>query len=105
MSDFMTVAKVGDIPESQGRAYEVIGVIVAVFNIGGEYAAIDDCCPHHGAPLSEGVLEGTCITCPWHAWRFDVKDGRWLDNPTSRLKVETFEVRVDGNEIQVCVPD
>ena len=105
MSDFKTVARVGDIPPGEGRAYECNGVIVAVFNVGGEYSAIDDCCPHQGAPLSEGHLEGSCVTCPWHAWRFDVKDGRWLDNPTSRLRVETFEVRVVENEIQVKVPD
>ncbi len=105
MSEFKTVAKVGDIPEGEGRPYEVDGVIVAVFNVGGEYSAIDDNCPHQGAPLSEGSLEGECVTCPWHAWRFSVKDGRWLDSPTSKLKVETFEVRVVGNEIQVKVPD
>ena len=105
MSDFKTVAKVGDIPDGEGRPYEVNGVIVAVFNVGGEYSAIDDTCPHQGAPLSEGYVEGEGVTCPWHAWRFSVKDGRWLDNPTSKLKVETFEVRVEGNEIQVKVPD
>jgi len=105
MSEFKTVAKLGDIPDGEGRAYEVNGVIAAVFNVGGEYFAIDDTCPHQGAPLSEGYLEGDCVTCPWHAWRFSVKDGRWLDNPTSKLKVESFQVRIEGNEIQVCVPD
>lgn len=105
MSDFQTVARVGDIPDGQGRAYEVNGVIVAVFNVDGEYTAIDDCCPHQGGPLSEGEIEGEAVICPWHAWRFSIKDGRWLDNPTSKLKVETFEVRVVENEIQVHVPD
>ncbi|MGC1276417.1 MAG: Rieske 2Fe-2S domain-containing protein [Planctomycetaceae bacterium] len=105
MSEFTTVAKVGDIPDGEGRAYEVNGAIVAVFHVAGEYSAIDDCCPHQGGPLSEGEVEGEAVLCPWHAWRFSIKDGRWLDNPTSKLKVETYEVRVVGNEIQVCVPD
>lgn len=105
MSEFKTVAKVGEIPVGEGRAYEVNGVIVAVFNVNGEYTAIDDCCPHQGAPLSEGYLEGDCVTCPWHAWHFSVKDGSWLDNPGSKLKVETFDVRVERDQIQVRVPD
>jgi nitrite reductase (NADH) small subunit/3-phenylpropionate/trans-cinnamate dioxygenase ferredoxin subunit len=43
--------------------------------------------------------------CPWHAWRFCVNDGTWLDNPKSKVKTETYEVRVIGDEIQVLVPD
>ena len=105
MSDFQTVAKVGDIPAGLGRAYEVDGVFVAVFFVDGEYWAIDDTCPHQGASLAEGYVEGECVTCPWHAWRFSIRDGRWLDNPTSKLKVETYEVRIVGDEIQVKVPD
>jgi nitrite reductase (NADH) small subunit/3-phenylpropionate/trans-cinnamate dioxygenase ferredoxin subunit len=105
MSDFQTVAKVGDIPEGEARAYEVNGVMVAVFHVGGEYTAMDDCCPHQGAPLSEGYIEGECVTCPWHAWRFSVKDGSWLDNRKSKLKVEMYEVRVEGEAIQIRVPD
>jgi len=105
MSDFQTVAKVGDIPDGEARAYEVDGVMVAVFHVGGEYTAMDDSCPHQGAPLSEGYIEGDCVTCPWHAWRFSVKDGSWLDNRKSKLKVEMYEVRVEGDTIQVRVPD
>ena len=105
MSDFKTVAKVGEIPDGHGRAYEVNGVMVAVFNVGGTFTAIDDLCPHQGAPLSEGHLDGDCVTCPWHAWRFNVRDGRWMDNPTAKLRVETYEVRVEGDAVQVRVPD
>jgi nitrite reductase (NADH) small subunit/3-phenylpropionate/trans-cinnamate dioxygenase ferredoxin subunit len=42
------------------------------------------------------------VTCPWHAWRFCVSNGKWADNP--KLAVDTFDVRVVGNEIQVHVP-
>lgn len=105
MSDFKTVAKVGDIPDGEARAYECNGVMIAVFHVAGEYTAMDDACPHQGAPLSEGYIEGDCVTCPWHAWRFSVKDGRWLDSPQSKLKVETYPVRVEDDQIQVNVPD
>ena len=105
VSEFCTVAKTTDIPDGTAKAFEVDGVMVAVFNVGGAFSAMDDCCPHQGAPLSEGYLEGDCVTCPWHAWRFNVSDGRWMDTPGSKLKVETYETRIVGDEVQVCVPD
>ena len=97
---FITVAKVGGIPEGEGASFQVGDRLVAVFHHKDGYAAIDDLCPHMGASLGAGYLddEGT-VTCPWHAWRFRVCDGKWADNP--RLAVDTFEVRVLGDEIQV----
>lgn len=105
MAEYQTVAKVGEIPEGQGRAYAVDGVMVGVFLINGEYTAINDVCPHMGASLAAGHVEGEAVMCPWHAWRFSVKDGTWLDNPRSALKNDCYPVRVQGDEIQVLVPD
>jgi nitrite reductase (NADH) small subunit/3-phenylpropionate/trans-cinnamate dioxygenase ferredoxin subunit len=98
--NFTTVARVGDIPEGEGRSFQVGQRLVAVFQQNGEYFAIDDLCPHMGASLGSGYLdeEGN-VTCPWHAWRFCVRDGKWADNP--RLSVDKFDVRVVGDEIQV----
>lgn len=104
MSKFVTVAKVGTIPSGEGATFPLGDRLVAVFNRNGEYSAIDDLCPHMGASLGAGQLddEGK-VTCPWHAWRFDVCDGTWCDNP--RLKIDAFEVRVEGDEIQVALPE
>ena len=57
MPEFKTVARVGDIPEGEGRAYEVGGRMVAVFLVNGEYSAILDACPHMGASLASGYVE------------------------------------------------
>lgn len=105
MAEFQTVARVGEIPEGEGRAFPVDGRMVAVFNVGGEYTAINDTCPHMGASLAAGYLEGTAVTCPWHAWRFCVSDGTWLDNPNAKLNTDCYQVRVEGDEIQVEVPN
>lgn len=102
MSEFTTVAKVGAIAEGQGEAFAVNGRMVAVFNIDGNYQAIDDLCPHMGASLAGGHVEDGIVTCPWHAWHFKTCDGTWCDNP--KVKVDSFEVRVEGDEIQVHVP-
>lgn len=103
MSDYTTVAKVGEIPDGRGAAFQVGNITVAVFNDGGRYYAIDDCCPHMGASLAEGQLEQSVVACPWHAWRFDVRDGTWCDN--RRIKIDQFDVRVEGDEIQVRTPE
>jgi nitrite reductase (NADH) small subunit/3-phenylpropionate/trans-cinnamate dioxygenase ferredoxin subunit len=99
MSEFVTVAKVGAIPEGQGAAFIVNGRTVAVFLENGQYFAIDDFCPHMGASLAGGYLEDGIVTCPWHAWRFCVRDGTWCDNP--RISIDSFEVRVIDDQIQV----
>ena len=104
MSEFVTVAKVGDIPVGEARVYPVNGKLVAIFRIGDEYHAINDLCPHMGASLATGWVEGNAVTCPWHAWRFCITDGSWLDNPRSKIRTDCYPVRVVGDDIQVDVP-
>lgn len=99
---FTTVAKVGEIPEGRGITAAVNDRLVAVFNVGGEYRAIDDLCPHMGASLGAGEIYEGAVVCPWHAWRFDTCQGTWCDNP--KLKIDVFETRVVDGEVQVRVP-
>lgn len=101
MTDFTTVAQVGDIPVGTGQAFNVHQRVVAIFHSQDGYHAIDDICPHMGASLASGHFEEDVVSCPWHAWRFSVRDGTWCDNP--HIKIDSFEVRVVGNEIQVRV--
>lgn len=100
--NFQTVARVGEIPEGEGRPVEFDGRMIAVFLQGGTYYAMDDCCPHQGAPLSDGELCDKTVTCTWHGWRFSLEDGRWLDSP--RTRVPTYTVRVQDDQIQVAIP-
>ncbi len=98
---YHTIARVGEIIEGQGKAFEVGDRVVAVFLDGGTYYAIDDACPHKGAPLCDGIVFDKSVTCTWHGWRFNLVNGRWCDN--SRVRVGTYPVRVVGDEIQVSV--
>jgi nitrite reductase (NADH) small subunit/3-phenylpropionate/trans-cinnamate dioxygenase ferredoxin subunit len=99
ITEFVSVAKQGDIPAGEGRAFEVGKKVIAVFLIDGQYYAIDDMCPHMGASLATGWVENHVVHCPWHGWRFDTRDGTWCDN--RRVKIDTFPVRVVNHEIQV----
>jgi nitrite reductase (NADH) small subunit/3-phenylpropionate/trans-cinnamate dioxygenase ferredoxin subunit len=101
MPEFYTVAKVTDIPEGEARTVQVQNKLIAVFRQDGRFFAIDDTCPHMGASLSGGYVQGGVVTCPWHAWRFKLADGTWVDSP--RLKIGAYPVRVVGDDIQVEV--
>lgn len=98
---FVAVARVGQIAEGAGGTFAVGERLVAVFLRNGQYWAIDDLCPHMGASLGAGYVDDEgAVSCPWHAWRFCIRDGTWRDNP--RIKIDAFDVRVVGDEIQVA---
>ena len=99
MAEFVKVAATGDIPEGEGRCFDVGDQQVAIFNIEGTYHALDNVCPHQGGPLGEGELDGKMVTCPWHAWDFDVTTGENCEDPDEKQTV--FVVKVDGDDILV----
>jgi nitrite reductase (NADH) small subunit len=88
-----------DIPPGGGRTFEVDGRAYAVFHIEGDFYAIDGLCPHAGAPLGDGLLDGCVVTCPWHAWRFDVTTGACAHGPAGNLERAT--VRDCGTHIEL----
>jgi nitrite reductase (NADH) small subunit len=76
------LASYTDVPEGGALCVrDPSGREIALFRVEGEIYALDNACPHQGAPLAEGHLEGYCITCPWHAWDFDVRTGECLTYP------------------------
>ncbi len=97
---FVTVARVGDIPEGGVKVTYVDGVAVAVFHVGGEYFAIEDVCTHDGGPLAEGALAGHIIECPRHGARFDIRTGAVKAMPATS-PVPTYAVRVQDGDILV----
>ena len=96
------MAKGGSIAEGQGETFTVGERLVAVFNDGGKYHAIDDVCPHMGASLCEGQLKGGAEVCHWHGWEFDLESGR----PTrqSKKRATTYRVEVRDGQVWVELP-
>jgi nitrite reductase (NADH) small subunit len=101
MANFVRVAATGEIPAGQGKTIEVDGKQIALFNVDGTLYAIDNTCKHRGGPLGEGELDGTNVICPWHGWTYNVTNGECLDEPDCH--VETYDVRVEGNDVLVGV--
>jgi nitrite reductase (NADH) small subunit/3-phenylpropionate/trans-cinnamate dioxygenase ferredoxin subunit len=101
MPDFHSVCRVADLPEGKSRAFKIGDKLVAVFCQSGEHFAIDDVCPHMGASLTDGEVEGGIVTCPWHGWRFRLADGVWADSP--RVKIGCYATRVCDGMVQVSL--
>ena len=97
MSNFIPIARTNDIPSGERKRIEVNGKRITLFNINGEYYAINDTCPHKGtAPLIRGTLDGVGIKCPNHGYRFDLKTGECNVDPI--FNANTYPVKVkDGN--------
>jgi nitrite reductase/ring-hydroxylating ferredoxin subunit len=102
MSRRVQVAQVADIPAGEGCVVDAEGKTLALFNVDGAFYALDNTCSHRGGPLGEGELEGTVVVCPWHAWRWDVKTGANVNNPT--VKMACFPVSLDGGSVYVELP-
>lgn len=106
------VGRVSELGVGDRRVVEAEGRSIGVFNVGGEYFALKNSCPHQAAPLCLGAVkgmtmpskpgqyvwgrEGEILRCPWHGWEFDIKTGRSIFNP-HRMRVKAYDVTVETN--------
>jgi nitrite reductase/ring-hydroxylating ferredoxin subunit len=102
--EWVTVAKTEDLSDDEMIGVKVDDAEILVANVGGEYRAIGAVCTHEGGPLPEGELFQGIVTCPWHASEFDLKTGEVVTPPATEPE-PVYEVRVEGDEIQVARPD
>jgi 3-phenylpropionate/trans-cinnamate dioxygenase ferredoxin component len=102
--EYVTVTvTVSDVPPGSLRCVEAAGTAVTLGNVDGVIYAVAAYCSHQRALLEEGDLDGTAVLCPWHAGSFDIVTGRVLSAPATE-DIQTYPVRVAGEEIQVAVP-
>jgi nitrite reductase (NADH) small subunit/3-phenylpropionate/trans-cinnamate dioxygenase ferredoxin subunit len=85
--------------ESEGARVTVDTVALAVYRRGERVLVVDDACPHMGASLSEGYLDGESVVCPWHGWCFDVSSGRSPFDDEALVAVH--RVSIEDGEVYV----
>lgn len=102
-SQTIRLASVKDIPEGEGREYRVGDLFVAIFRDQGEFYALEDYCPHAGAPLNDGPVSQGAVTCMWHGWKFSLRDGSCMNIPRG-FPVRTFPLNIVGEDIYVTLP-
>jgi nitrite reductase/ring-hydroxylating ferredoxin subunit len=104
------VARVSEIAHGSRKIVEIAGRSIGVFNVGGEFYALRNRCPHQGGPLCHGrqagfvvspkpgeyeyIRDGEILRCPWHGWEFDIKTGQsWFDPVGTRVR--TYVVTIE----------
>ncbi len=103
------VAAVSEIPPGGRKLVSAEGRAIVVFNLGGEFFALSNRCPHRGGSLCHGRItglvesdepgeyrysrRGEIIRCPWHSWEFDIRTGKsWCD--PERVRARNYAVSV-----------
>lgn len=84
-----------------GQTVRVRDTAVALFNLEGEYYAIEDRCPHRGGPLGAGWVEDGQVSCPLHGWAFDIRTGHCLTR--SDKPVRAFPTRIAEGFVEVNI--
>ncbi|HEY3987988.1 MAG TPA: Rieske (2Fe-2S) protein [Acidobacteriaceae bacterium] len=98
MGQWVRIGALSEMPvEGRAKAFEALGTTICVARIHGQLAALNNECPHHGAPLCDGTIEKGRVVCAWHGWSFDPKTGAELRNPLGSAIV--YPLRVDGNDV------
>ena len=101
MGEFVKAIAASDLAPGSCMELSVSGRPVALYNVGGTFYATSNTCVHRGGPLGQGMLDGTSIMCPWHAWTYDVTTGCSTVNP--ELKVPAYEVKLEDGQVFVKV--
>ncbi|PRX32175.1 3-phenylpropionate/trans-cinnamate dioxygenase ferredoxin subunit [Paraburkholderia sp. BL18I3N2] len=102
-SDQIPVGAVDELGPGQRKLAFINGRGVVLFNIDGAIHAIDNACPHQGASIANGRLDGGVLSCPAHGLRFDLRTGRMPG--VSGLSLTTFPVQTIGGKLFVSIED
>ena len=92
-----------DLPEGKPVRQLLGEVPVVAIRVDGTVHVLADRCSHMSGPLSDGELDGGCLTCPWHGSVFRIADGSVARGPATAPQ-PAFEVREVGGAVQVCLP-
>ena len=101
MTERLRIASRDEVPPGSGKVVVAGGRVLALFNVEGEFYAVDNSCPHRGGPLGEGHLQGKVVTCPWHGWQFDLTCGVSPLNP--RHTIRCIRLETEGNDLFACL--
>jgi nitrite reductase (NADH) small subunit len=90
-----TALTLENFPVGESRCVILNDAKIGLFRLPDGLFAIDNVCPHRGAPLNNGFVTDGYVTCPWHQWQFQLKDGICQNIPGAKVASYPVEVR-DG---------
>ena len=100
MNEWITVVRVEGLAPGERLVVGMDDTQIVVFNLDGQYYAIEDVCTHDGGQLTGGTVEGDQINCPRHGARFCLRTGAALSAPAYQ-PINTFPVRIENGVVQV----
>jgi nitrite reductase/ring-hydroxylating ferredoxin subunit len=98
------LCQASDVTSGGALRVEAEGLVLAVFNVGGEFFVTDDACTHGPGSLSEGELEDDVIECNFHGGRFNVRTGEVVE-PPCMVPVKTYPVVIERGRVIVELSD
>ena len=99
---FVTVARLEDVPPGTVSAVEAGDEKIALANVDGELYALQGACLHLKGPLGQGKVDAEhYLTCPWHGLKYHVETGK--NDFDLAIQARTYEVRVEGGDVQVAI--
>ena len=102
---WIRVTAMQNIPLREGRSVNVAGREIAIFNLGDRVLAIDGRCPHQGGPLAEGIVTGSTVVCPLHAWKISLETGSISKPNENPACVATYRTRIESGIVLIEVPE
>jgi nitrite reductase (NADH) small subunit len=101
---WIRITATGNIPLREGRAITLGTREIAVFNLGDRFLAIDNRCPHEGGPICDGIVTGTSVVCPLHAWKISLETGA-VERPGGAAPcLRTYAARVEDGIVLLEIP-
>src|SRR5579862_67958 len=97
------VASLSQLPPDSVTEVAVGGDFYALCHVAGRVTALSGTCLHRGGPLGQGIISGSHVVCPWHAWEWDCQTGANDYDPTQ--KVATYPVTLHGDDVLIEVPE
>lgn len=99
---YYPICRLSELPQGERKAVEIQGLSLLVFNIDGEFYAIENRCSHEDLPLTEGHVENAHIMCPFHGAKFCLKTGAALSAPAFE-DIQMFPVIQQGENLFVSL--
>lgn len=102
---WIRVTPADNVPPREGRAVLIGDHEIALFNLGDRFLATDNQCPHKGGPLCDGIVTGSSVVCPLHAWKVNLENGD-VERPANAKDhcVTTYPTRVDEGVVLIGLP-
>lgn len=98
---WVRITHLNNIPLREGRAVQIAGHDIAIFNLGDCFLAVENKCPHRSGPLADGIVSGRNVVCPLHAWKVDLTSGEVTNQAAPMPCVKTFPARVENGVISL----